>query len=217
VTGYRSDRAVATPNEPHPRIWQHSSKGRGILASAEGEEGIARVFREIAEAVAKSGIEVALIGGAAVNTFEDPRYTKDLDLTVEADRVKIGRLVESLLAAGFEVTREQDASEPSGPDFIQLRRRTTVDMVDLIVAKTEFQELVIRRALRAPGQVLPVATVEDLVILKLIANRPVDQRDAFLLARDNAIDWPYVERWAATWDVSDRLRALRAILEPNSG
>ena len=54
-------------------------------------------------------------------------------------------------------------------------------------------------------------------VSKLIANRPVDQRDAFLLARDNAIDWPYVERWAATWDVSDRLRALRAILEPNSG
>jgi hypothetical protein len=39
-----------------------------------------------------------------------------------------------------------------------------------------------------------VATVEDLLVLKLIANRPLDQRDAILLATDHTIDWPYVEQ-----------------------
>lgn len=186
------------------------------MGSTDPSDSTARILGEAAAAIAASGIDAALIGGAAVNVYEDPRFTKDLDLTVDADRYKISQLVESLVSFGFAVTRNQDGNEPSGPDFVQLRRSSTGDMIDLIVAKTEFQEMVIGRASRVVGQVLPVSTVEDLLVLKLIANRPVDQRDAFLLARDHAIDWPYVERWAATWEVSERLSALRESLEPRA-
>ena len=51
---------------------------------------------------------------------------------------------------------------------------------------------------------------EELLVMKLIAHRSKDQIDASGLARLEGLDWPYVERWAAEWDVTDRLRALRS-------
>jgi hypothetical protein len=181
------------------------------LASPGPDSGAqsAPVFQELSRAVEASGLEVALIGGSAVNTYEDPRYTKDIDLTVEAHREKIAKLVDQLEAEGFDVVRRQDAGELDGPDFVQLKRPATSDMIDVIVAKTEFQELVIERAVRAEGGWLPIATPEDLIVLKLVAGRPQDGKDNYLLARDHEVDWTYVERWAAEWDVISRLEALR--------
>jgi hypothetical protein len=57
------------------------------------------------------------------------------------------------------------------------------------------------------------ATPEDLVILKLIANRPKDQRDLFELGQLPDIDWSYVEKWAPIWDIEERLKSYRAWLE----
>lgn len=84
-----------------------------------------------------AGLAVALIGGAAVNAFEDPRFTKDLDLTVQADAERVSQFVAALERSGFEVVRKQDEGTPSGPDFVQLIRPRTSDMIDIIAAKTE--------------------------------------------------------------------------------
>ncbi len=54
-----------------------------------------------------------------------------------------------------------------------------------------------------------VATAEDLIVLKLIANRPKDQVDLLALAALPGIDWSYIERWADAWNVRDVLGRLR--------
>ena len=159
-----------------------------------------------------AGLRVALIGGAAVNTYVEPRYTKDIDLTVAADEAAIEALVAMLTEAGFVTVRNQPGEESSGPDFVQLRREATLDIVDLIAAKTPFQTGLIERAKRGEGQWFPVATPEDLIVLKLIANRTRDHIDVDTLARQETIDWAYVEQWARTWEVEDRVAALRAAL-----
>lgn len=187
-----------------------SSNGRSGLAST-GDSSFS-LLTEVGAAADAAGLAAVLIGGAAVNAFEDPRFTKDIDLTVEADAEAVARFIALLERNGFEVVRSQENGASSGPDFVQVMRPGTTDLIDIITAKTEFQELIINRAIRAPGQSLPVATPEDLIVLKLIANRPIDHADTFLLARDNAIDWPYVEHWAEVWQVGDRLRGLRQTL-----
>ncbi|HJW70905.1 MAG TPA: hypothetical protein VJ829_16250 [Candidatus Binatia bacterium] len=52
--------------------------------------------------------------------------------------------------------------------------------------------------------------LSDLIVLKLIANRPKDHVDLLGLVQLDALDWAYVEHWAAEWCVADRLRVLRA-------
>ena len=71
---------------------------------------------------------------------------------------------------------------------------------------------VIRRAAVEKGA-LRVATPEDLVVMKLIADRPKDRVDLAGLARLPRLDRRYVERWAREWQVLEKARALRAQVE----
>ena len=74
------------------------------------------------------------------------------------------------------------------------------------VAKTQFQREVIQRASSGPVR---VASPEDLIVMKLIANRPKDRVDLEGLIRLPALDWDHVERWAAEWGVLEELKRLR--------
>lgn len=69
--------------------------------------------------------------------------------------------------------------------------------------------------LEVSGRRVPVATMEDLLVYKLIADRPRDREDVAAMLRTQLragarIDWAYVERWARFWEISDRLAELRA-------
>jgi hypothetical protein len=48
-------------------------------------------------------------------------------------------------------------------------------------------------------------------VLKLLAMRSQDQRDIALLVDllGDSLDWPYIEHWAAVWDVVANLRVFR--------
>jgi hypothetical protein len=154
------------------------------------------------------GLSYALIGGHAVNAWVVPRFTADLDFTLEADPARLRDLEDRLEAAGYRVVREIGRGLPSGPDFVQLARDSTDPPIDLQVAKTAYQGEVLRRA-RAASTGVAVATPEDLIVLKLIANRPKDLIDLRNLVALPDLDWAHIERWAAAWDVLDRLAPLR--------
>lgn len=154
-----------------------------------------------------------LIGGAAVNFWREPRFTADLDFIVAAEPAVISEVVERLRAAGFEVAREQACDLPSGPDFLQVVKPGTNRRVEFQAAKTPFQEQVIERGV-SDGRAAPftIASPEDLIILKLIANRSKDHADLIELGQIEGLDWSYVEPWAEVWQVTGRLAELRAAL-----
>jgi hypothetical protein len=60
-----------------------------------------------------------------------------------------------------------------------------------------------------------VVSIEDLIVYKLIADRPQDRADiAAVVAAHRiggeAIDWAYIEEWCDVWNVRDRLQTLRS-------
>jgi hypothetical protein len=163
----------------------------------------------VARLLARADVAYAVIGAHAVNAWLEPRLTADLDLTVEAGRDPMARLRRLMHAEGYRVSREHGADLPSGPDFVRFTSADGALMLELQAAKTEFQRELIRRAV---GR-LRIATVEDLIVMKLIANRPKDRADLDGLVRLEGIDWSYVERWAAEWEVVELLRRVRAQAE----
>jgi hypothetical protein len=162
---------------------------------------LARLLDEI-------GVPYALIGAHAVNAWLEPRFTADVDITAATSADEMARLRRGLAAAGFRVEREHGATLPSGPDFFRFRNADRSLLLEVQAAKTAFQREVVARAVPSPSG-LRVATIEDLLVLKLIADRPKDQGDLDGLARRPGIDWAYVERWANEWGVEARLLALR--------
>ena len=160
----------------------------------------------LADILEEHQLSGVLIGGHAVNVWAEPRFTADIDLTVRADADGIEAVRRALADHGYRVVRAVGAKLPSGPDFLRFARGIDDPPVDLQAAKTSFQEEVIRRA--RPGRP-PIATPEDLIVLKLIAHRLKDIVDLRNLIALPDLDWGYIEAWSEAWEVSDRLAALR--------
>ncbi len=156
----------------------------------------------------RAGVAYAVIGAHAVNAWLEPRFTADVDVTVQAGAAALERLTRELSAEGYALTRRHGAELPSGPDFVRFSSRDGTVVLELQAAKTELQQDVIRRAV-ASQRGLRVATPEDLIVMKLIANRAKDRGDLEGLVRLPTLDWAYIERWAAEWDVTDILRTVR--------
>ncbi len=156
----------------------------------------------------REGINYALIGGHAVNAWLEPRFTGDVDIVVAAGSDDFDRLKQILADQGFAVTREHGAEQPSGPDFVRFESASSPLIIEVQAAKTKFQREAIRRA--APDTTgAHVATVEDLIVMKLIADRPKDQVDLVGLVALPNIDWAYVEHWSEEWQITDRLQRIR--------
>jgi hypothetical protein len=162
----------------------------------------------IARLLEQAAVPYVVIGAHAVNAWVEPRITADIDVTAAVDGGGMTRLTNTLVAEEWSVGRAHGVTQPSGPDFVRFISSDAVITLEVQAAKTDFQREVIRRAVMTDDGVR-VASPEDLIVLKLIANRPKDQVDLLALAALPDLDWPYVERWADAWGVRALLDALR--------
>lgn len=168
-------------------------------------------LRHFASLLEAAGLPAVLIGGQARNFWTEPRATRDYDFTIPNQASRLMVLLALLKREGYVSKREQGMNQPSGPDFLRLEHPETGDAIDFQVSKTPFQDSVVLRGQKLdPGQFLAVATPEDLIVFKLIANRHKDQVDVHDLAQLADLDWAYIEYWAEVWELGPRLQKLRS-------
>jgi predicted nucleotidyltransferase len=154
----------------------------------------------------------ALIGGMAIGARVRVRYTRDLDLMLV---VPPGR-EEALLSTARNHGYQYDEAEirhllPGGLARLWGPPDSQRGMpVDLLFVDSPFTEELVSRAteLDLLGTRLRVATIEDLVLLKLEANRPQDIDDILAIkdAFSGRLDRSYLDRQAARLGVQERLR-----------
>jgi len=179
-------------------------------------EAIPRLLAEAVETVRALDLDVAVMGGCARNAYGEPRATRDVDLVVEVDEERYSALLEAMAARGFRpATRVGDGDEPV-PDLV-LFRDDAARRVDVLFAHTAFERSALSRRREGEpytGVRVPVISIEDLIVYKLLADRPRDRADVDHVVRasklaDRPIDWEYVERWGAVWEIADRVEHAR--------
>ena len=155
-------------------------------------------------------IQWALTGGLAANRYRrSPRHTDDVDLLLADTGPGPDTLESALTASGWSVRR----AEPTG-DLLRARH-SEYGPVDLLIAGTRYQQEALRRARGAMESVpdagaVPVLTVEDVIVHKLIAGRYRDLADIEeILESKPSLQEEYIERWAEFWGVLDLWQSLR--------
>lgn len=152
----------------------------------------------------------ALIGGAALPARGRARGTRDLDLLAAIPETEMSALIERLQESGF-------AHHPRA-DQHQLERVTLYRFwfpvsqaasagVDIQLPHDAFLNQVVERATAVEllGVSLPVATTEDLVLLKLLSFRPIDRADIIdLVYLSDTFDHAYVAGQLQALGVNDR-------------
>ena len=139
-----------------------------------------------------TGIKVVVIGGIARGNWAQPRNTDDVDVLVDTDQLQpfidaaaqVGLVTvpsEIMALALAEMTRLRLPEHPSGPVHL-----------DVIAACHPFYRRVIERSTQVTMGALTfrVASAEDIILLKLLADRPQDRVDvaAIVDAQRGALD-----------------------------
>jgi hypothetical protein len=142
---------------------------------------LAQEIQRLASFVRAWNQPAALIGGMAIGARVRVRYTRDLDLMLAVPPGQEQSLLDLARAHGYQYDEAETRHLLAGglvrmwgpPD------RQSGFAVDLLFVDSPFTEELVTRAteLELLGARLRVATIEDLLLLKLEANRPQDIDD----------------------------------------
>lgn len=151
-----------------------------------------------------------------MQVYKRIRATRDIDLMVMVSSDEIPELIESMEKAEFKFDRKRGVIKINGFELLRFfftDEKTNFEVfVDLVTAKTEFQRQILNRKTKKDflGIEVNTASLEDIVLLKLLADRPIDTLDAQCLIEENIkdIDKNYLRNWAKRLGIIGKLKNL---------
>lgn len=151
----------------------------------------AEIYRALLGALSKLGLRWYVFGAQAAIVHGATRFTEDIDISVDLGNKPTGDLVSAFARAGFAL-RVPDVDDFVGKTRVLpfLHSESGIP-VDVVLIGPGIEELFLERArlVDIEGQEIPVASAEDVVIMKLLAGRPKDLEDVVaVLAAQNTMD-----------------------------
>ena len=137
------------------------------------------------------------IGGLAVLRWGEPRFTRDVDVTLLCPFGREDEVSAPLLHSGY-LGRIPDAREFARRNRVLLLQSPGGVPIDIALGALPFEEVLVARSSLfefEAGSALRTCSAEDLIVLKLFAFRPRDVLDAETIAirQRGALDWRYIE------------------------
>lgn len=131
-----------------------------------------RALAEVVQLARDAGVQVALVGGVALQFYGSDRFTAHLDV--------------ASMAPIPELKRERELT------FGGYASHTSSGVpVDVILRNDDFQQVVdetVQFARQVPGAPIPVASSEYALVMKMIAGRPKDTADIDMLLQAGIVD-----------------------------
>jgi hypothetical protein len=158
-----------------------------------------------------AGVSAVVVGGVAVSLLGRPRFTRDIDALVDLDEARWPDLVEAAHRARI-VPRIEGALPFARRSRVLLLRHTPSQIdIDVILGGLPFERATVAAAQpRSVGDLtVRLPRVEDLMIMKAVAQRPQDLLDLEgLMAAHPGADLALVRRWVAEFSVAATMPAL---------
>ena len=160
------------------------------------------LLAKLARALDGAGISYMIIGGQAVLLHGEPRLTRDIDVTLDCDTSELARILAVTGAADLHPAVGEIEPFVRKTNVLPVTDRTTGIRVDLIFSFTPYEKVAIRRsiAVRLGDTSIHFASIEDLIIHKLVAGRPRDLEDVRgVLGRRPVVDEEYLTAWLSSF------------------
>ena len=148
-------------------------------------------FLEILSALSRSNARFIIVGGVAARLYGTTRLTHDLDIVPQIRKDTWGALIETIVSLGAKprvpetLDRIKDPKnvevwiEDKGMLALTFRTPDGLVEIDLLVGESHaFEDFESRaRSVEVDGTTYRVASLEDLIAMKLKAGRPQDLLD----------------------------------------
>ncbi len=177
------------------------------MAPKAAMDGWTESLRGVQALFARTGLRWAVMGGMAANHYRSQtRLSDDVDILVSLSEMDMDAVVNMAARQGWTLVRRL-----SDGWFVRLHHER-YGVIDVIASEMAFQETALGRAHHTAlgdGTEIPILSVEDIVILKLVAARGKDLDDVeSILLSDAELDWGYVRKWADEWEVEPLLEQV---------
>lgn len=160
-------------------------------------------------------VPYALMGGIAVRVYGIPRATYDVDFTAAIPHERRSEFFQKVQSFGYTVPEPYLAGwldRVGGMPLVKFRlflADRSID-IDIFLAESSYQHSLLNRRkwTKLNGLDAWLVTPEDLVLLKLVANRPRDLADVGdVLFMQGQLDVAYLRHWASQLGIADRLQS----------
>lgn len=138
-----------------------------------------------------------IIGGIALLRWGEPRFTRDVDVTLLAGFGREDEFITPILASGYR-GRIPDTAEFAMRNRVLLVHSPHGIPIDIALGGLPFEALAVERSTLyefEPGCSLRTCSAEDLVVQKLFAFRTRDLLDVetVVVRHKGRLDWSYIE------------------------
>ncbi len=155
------------------------------------------LLKKLALAFNSAGISYMVIGGQAVLVYGEPRLTRDIDITLGVSVDGLDRVKAAIGQLGLTILKDDEAFVRRTMVF-PLRDDSSGIRIDLVFSFSPYERQAIERAVSVmiAGMAVRFASVEDIVIHKIVAGRPRDIEDVRAIRLKNPkCDGKYLSRW----------------------
>jgi predicted nucleotidyltransferase len=164
-----------------------------------------RLLEKIGACLDKHHIPYMVIGGQAVLLYGEPRLTKDIDITLGVGIDRLGDMKSLVKQLSLKyLTQDVDTFVKDTMVLPVIEEKTGI-RVDFIFSFSPYEKQAIERArsVRFGKTAVKFASLEDVVIHKIIAGRPRDIEDIqSILLKNPEYDSHYIKTWLAEFDTA---------------
>jgi hypothetical protein len=161
------------------------------------------LLKKLARGLDSAAIPYMVFGGQAVLVHGEFRITQDIDITLGVEPAAAAPVLAAIARMGLQVL-VSDIDEFLRQTFVlPARDAETGIRIDFVFSLSQFEHAAIERAVTVTfdGVNVHFASVEDLIIQKIVGGRPRDIADAkSVILKNPAFDRGYVERWLEELD-----------------
>jgi hypothetical protein len=152
---------------------------------------VTALLAELSKALTQLGLRWYVFGAQAAIIHGAGRLTADVDVTLDLGRMPVAELLRALAKRGF-AAQIPDSSFIEVTRVIPLVHQATHIPVDLVLAGPGLEDLFFERALakKVGKTTINVASLEDLIVMKILSGRPKDIGDVetLLAVREDDVD-----------------------------
>jgi len=164
-----------------------------------------RILTRIAKELTDRTVPYMIIGGQAVLRYGEPRLTKDIDVTVGLGVEGLPTIKDVVRSLAFVILVENPEAFVRKTLVLPVMDEDTGIRIDFIFSFSQYEKQAMDRAVSVIMKETPVrfASLEDVVIHKLVAGRPRDIEDIrSMLLKNPGYDGAYIDRWLREFDTS---------------
>jgi hypothetical protein len=158
---------------------------------------------KLAETFDKNQIPYMVIGGQAVLVYGEPRFTRDIDVTLGVGPDHLEEILRLVASIGLAVLVPKPAEFVKKTMVLPCESPDSGVRVDLVFSFSPYEQQAMNRVrrIRVLDRDVRFASPEDLMVHKIIAGRPRDMEDArVVLAKNPDMDKAYIERWLGDFE-----------------